>query len=142
MWPIYYISLELDFETDIDLLKRFMVDFGYRYLVSGQMFLGILFHCTAYVVKRKISLYYGWFCFQSNVINFTSAVVLTLFFLISGVNHTNIVCDGCHASPIYGTRWKCIDCENSVNLCSPCYHGDKHSLRHSFVRITAPDAPQ
>ncbi|VDQ08186.1 unnamed protein product [Trichobilharzia regenti] len=40
-------------------------------------------------------------------------------------------------SPIYGIRWKCVVCL-STDLCSTCYHGDKHSLGHQFLRITAP----
>ena len=30
-------------------------------------------------------------------------------------------------------RWKCAECTN--DLCSICYHGDKHHLRHRFYRI-------
>ncbi|KAA3679405.1 E3 ubiquitin-protein ligase mind-bomb [Paragonimus westermani] len=40
-------------------------------------------------------------------------------------------------SPIYGIRWKCVVCL-STDLCSNCYHGDKHTLAHQFLRITAP----
>ena len=59
------------------------------------------------------------------------------FFLL-GVKHS-VVCDGCQASPLYGIRWKCLECPN-VNLCSPCYHGEQHILRHTFCRIATPSS--
>ena len=34
-------------------------------------------------------------------------------------------------------RWKCAECTN-YDLCSPCYHSDKHHLRHRFARIASP----
>lgn len=49
------------------------------------------------------------------------------------------MCDGCRMQPIYGMRWKCAECTN-YDLCSTCYHGDKHHLRHRFYRITNPNA--
>ncbi|CAH8870153.1 unnamed protein product [Trichobilharzia szidati] len=55
----------------------------------------------------------------------------------TGLRHPGTVCEGCHESPIYGIRWKCVVCLNT-DLCSTCYHGDKHSLAHQFLRITAP----
>ncbi|GBP88397.1 E3 ubiquitin-protein ligase mind-bomb [Eumeta japonica] len=39
----------------------------------------------------------------------------------------------------YRIRWKCAECSN-YDLCSVCYHGDKHQLRHRFYRISAPGA--
>uniref|UniRef100_H2YAP3 RING-type E3 ubiquitin transferase n=1 Tax=Ciona savignyi TaxID=51511 RepID=H2YAP3_CIOSA len=35
-------------------------------------------------------------------------------------------------------RWKCAECHN-YDLCSVCYHADKHHLRHRFYRIVTPD---
>ncbi|KAF8568544.1 hypothetical protein P879_04661 [Paragonimus westermani] len=55
----------------------------------------------------------------------------------TGVKHPGTICEGCHESPIYGIRWKCVVCL-STDLCSNCYHGDKHTLAHQFLRITAP----
>ena len=49
------------------------------------------------------------------------------------------MCDGCRMQPIYGMRWKCADCPN-FDLCSVCYHGDKHHLRHRFYRLNGPSA--
>ncbi len=49
------------------------------------------------------------------------------------------MCDCCKQSPIYGIRWKCAECVN-FDLCSLCYHGDKHNIRHRFYRITVPAA--
>ncbi|KAJ8960891.1 hypothetical protein NQ318_020190 [Aromia moschata] len=47
------------------------------------------------------------------------------------------MCDTCRQQPIFGIRWKCAECGN-YDLCSVCYHGDKHQLRHRFYRITTP----
>ncbi|KAH9495555.1 E3 ubiquitin-protein ligase mib2 [Bulinus truncatus] len=52
----------------------------------------------------------------------------------SGVKHEDICCDECQDNPISGIRWKCSDC-GSYDLCSPCYHADKHDTTHSFLRI-------
>lgn len=62
-------------------------------------------------------------------------------FTTLGVKHDGVTCDGCHASPLYGICWKCAECPN-VNLCSPCYHGDYHNLRHTFQRIATPSSPR
>ena len=62
--------------------------------------------------------------------------------------------------PIFGIRWTCADCFIStnnlgiieynehqldegveeINLCSMCYHADKHDLKHRFYRMYIPDA--
>ncbi|GAU99720.1 hypothetical protein RvY_10678 [Ramazzottius varieornatus] len=55
----------------------------------------------------------------------------------TGVKHDGSMCDSCRQAPIYGIRWKCAECAN-YDLCSLCYHGDKHNLRHRFYRTTAP----
>ncbi|XP_037077263.1 E3 ubiquitin-protein ligase MIB1-like [Pollicipes pollicipes] len=55
----------------------------------------------------------------------------------TGIKHEGTICDTCRQQPIFGIRWKCADCSN-YDLCSVCYHGDKHHLRHRFYRITAP----
>ncbi|CAH0390695.1 unnamed protein product [Bemisia tabaci] len=55
----------------------------------------------------------------------------------TGVKHEGTMCDTCHQQPICGIRWKCAACEN-FDLCSTCYHGDKHILRHRFHRMTTP----
>lgn len=55
----------------------------------------------------------------------------------TGVKHEGSLCDTCRQQPIFGIRWKCADCLN-YDLCSTCYHSDKHSLRHRFHRITVP----
>lgn len=62
-------------------------------------------------------------------------IALTSF--VSGVKHDGTMCDTCHQQPIFGIRWKCAECGN-YDLCSICYHGDKHHLRHRFYRITTP----
>ncbi|KAG8227571.1 hypothetical protein J437_LFUL000671, partial [Ladona fulva] len=53
----------------------------------------------------------------------------------TGVKHDGAMCDTCRQQPIFGIRWKCGECGN-YDLCSSCYHGDKHNLRHRFYRIT------
>lgn len=55
----------------------------------------------------------------------------------TGVKHEGAMCDFCKQSPIFGIRWKCGDC-NNYDLCSICYHGDKHNLKHRFFRILSP----
>ncbi|XP_015601885.1 E3 ubiquitin-protein ligase MIB1 isoform X2 [Cephus cinctus] len=55
----------------------------------------------------------------------------------TGVKHDGTMCDTCRQQPIFGIRWKCAECGN-YDLCSICYHGDKHHLRHRFYRIATP----
>lgn len=55
----------------------------------------------------------------------------------TGVKHEGAMCDFCRQSPIFGMRWKCAECIN-YDLCSMCYNGDKHNLRHRFYRILNP----
>lgn len=55
----------------------------------------------------------------------------------TGVKHEGTMCDTCRQQPIFGIRWKCAECTN-YDLCSICYHGDKHNLRHRFYRINTP----
>ncbi|XP_074027199.1 E3 ubiquitin-protein ligase mind-bomb [Leptinotarsa decemlineata] len=55
----------------------------------------------------------------------------------TGAKHEGTMCDTCRQQPIFGIRWKCAECGN-YDLCSVCYHGDKHQLRHRFYRITTP----
>ncbi|KAL3312912.1 E3 ubiquitin-protein ligase mib1 [Cichlidogyrus casuarinus] len=56
----------------------------------------------------------------------------------AGEKHPDTVCESCKETPIYGIRWKCILCSN-IDLCSACYHSDKHSLNHRFMRISMPN---
>ena len=55
----------------------------------------------------------------------------------TGIKHDGTMCDTCRQQPIFGIRWKCAECVN-YDLCSICYHGDKHHLRHRFYRIAVP----
>ncbi|XP_064626233.1 E3 ubiquitin-protein ligase MIB1-like [Lineus longissimus] len=55
----------------------------------------------------------------------------------TGIKHDGTMCDTCRQQPIFGIRWKCAECPN-YDLCSVCYHGDKHNLRHRFYRINTP----
>nr|XP_006814876.1 PREDICTED: E3 ubiquitin-protein ligase mib1-like [Saccoglossus kowalevskii] len=55
----------------------------------------------------------------------------------TGIKHDGTMCDTCRMQPIFGIRWKCAECPN-YDLCSACYHGDKHHLRHRFYRINTP----
>ena len=66
--------------------------------------------------------------------------------------HKSIKCDSCLQEPIYGIRWICADCminksENAstctnqtIDLCSKCYHNDKHDLKHRFYRMLVPNS--
>jgi len=60
-----------------------------------------------------------------------------LCFSVLGLKHDGTMCDTCHQQPIFGIRWKCAECPN-YDLCSVCYHCDKHNLRHRFFRINTP----
>lgn len=62
--------------------------------------------------------------------------LLTLYTPL-GIKHDGTMCDTCRQQPIIGIRWKCAECTN-YDLCTTCYHGDKHHLRHRFYRITTP----
>ena len=59
---------------------------------------------------------------------------------VCGVRHEMIKCNSCAHQPLFGMRWLCAECltddNREVNLCSQCYHGDKHNLKHRFYRIT------
>ncbi|OWA50119.1 E3 ubiquitin-protein ligase MIB1 [Hypsibius exemplaris] len=55
----------------------------------------------------------------------------------TGVKHDGSMCDSCRQTPIFGIRWKCAECPN-YDLCSVCYHGEKHNLRHAFHRTISP----
>ncbi len=61
-----------------------------------------------------------------------------------GVKHELIRCDSCFQQPLCGTRWLCADCLSdeglNYNLCSDCYHGDKHLLKHRFYRVSSPNS--
>ncbi|KAJ8320193.1 hypothetical protein KUTeg_001780 [Tegillarca granosa] len=50
----------------------------------------------------------------------------------------NVKCDGdCGEEEIMGFLWQCATCGN-VNLCSQCYHAEKHDIKHPFNRIDSP----
>lgn len=76
-----------------------------------------------------------------------------MFLFVGFSRHENTICNSCRQSPIIGHRWKCINCppkptsgteqnscivDYSVDLCSNCYHGDKHNVRHRFILIEEP----
>ncbi|CAG7731706.1 unnamed protein product [Allacma fusca] len=76
--------------------------------------------------------------------NYRCAVAFDLRILDSaptGIKHDGTMCDTCRQQPIFGIRWKCAECSN-YDLCSLCYHSDKHSLRHRFSRITTAESPR
>jgi len=49
------------------------------------------------------------------------------------VVHHGVTCDGCHASPIQGIRWKCSVCAD-YDLCETCMKAGTHK-EHSFLQI-------
>lgn len=57
--------------------------------------------------------------------------------------NTNTIANGINGGTSYitGIRWKCTNC-NDINLCSKCYHSDRHNLSHYFVRLDAPNFPE
>ncbi|XP_064610755.1 E3 ubiquitin-protein ligase MIB2-like [Liolophura sinensis] len=56
-----------------------------------------------------------------------------------GMRHSNITCDSCGTSGVYGMRWKCTRCYD-FDLCSICYMADKHELSHPFQRFNTPSS--
>ncbi|RNA27483.1 E3 ubiquitin- ligase MIB1 [Brachionus plicatilis] len=56
-----------------------------------------------------------------------------------GFFHESVKCHECGQDPLYGIRWVCADClandNRNINLCSRCYHDDKHQTKHRFFRI-------
>ena len=59
-------------------------------------------------------------------------------YISTGIKHGGAMCRECRLQPIFGTKWECSECA-SYQLCSTCYHGDKHNLRHKFFRVATPD---
>jgi E3 ubiquitin-protein ligase mind-bomb len=55
---------------------------------------------------------------------------------VAGSFHVNS-CNVCHADKIYGTLWKCAECPD-YDLCSSCYHSDKHDVTHRVYRCVRP----
>lgn len=68
---------------------------------------------------------------------FHMSTLKLIVLLSTGIKHDGTMCDTCRQQPIIGIRWKCAECTN-YDLCTVCYHGDKHHLRHRFYRITTP----
>ncbi|XP_071500480.1 E3 ubiquitin-protein ligase MIB2-like [Diadema antillarum] len=57
---------------------------------------------------------------------------------IPGMVHTKVWCDGCNKPEIQGLRWRCTECYG-IDLCTDCYMGDKHDIRHVFMRVRCSD---
>ncbi|KAL8591213.1 hypothetical protein ACOMHN_019189 [Nucella lapillus] len=56
----------------------------------------------------------------------------------AGVKHEHTNCDACRMSGITGIRWKCAVCTD-YDLCSDCYHSDRHDRGHAFMRYVTTD---
>ncbi|CAG7729907.1 unnamed protein product [Allacma fusca] len=50
------------------------------------------------------------------------------------VVHEHVGCDGCHANPLIGPRYKCIECQD-FDLCKDCIDKNVHS-HHLFLRAS------
>lgn len=57
----------------------------------------------------------------------------------AGIKHDDKQCVECQCEPVFGTLWQCAECRN-IDLCSACYHGDRHNIRHRFHHVIAPGA--
>jgi len=55
---------------------------------------------------------------------------------VTGIIHNDVKCAGCSMAEIKGIRYTCTKC--SQDLCTKCYHSDKHDLSHPFHRINEP----
>lgn len=88
------------------------------------------------VLVRMISGECTQKCRQVEMLNLISHLLFSILDSApTGIKHDGTMCDTCRQQPIYGIRWKCAEC-NNYDLCSICYHSDKHHLRHRFYRIT------
>jgi hypothetical protein len=54
----------------------------------------------------------------------------------SGVQHPNVVCDGCQGY-VYGVRYKCCMCPD-FDFCETCEARDAHDPTHVFLKIRRP----
>lgn len=56
--------------------------------------------------------------------------------------HEYVICDGCGANPISGTRYKCYECPD-FDLCEKCQFDDTldHDESHPFIKIEKPHTP-
>jgi len=59
--------------------------------------------------------------------------------------HEGYKCDSCGIEPIVGTRWKCAECPEDleVDLCEACkvaeFETETHRTSHSFITIIEPE---
>jgi hypothetical protein len=49
-------------------------------------------------------------------------------------DHPGIVCDACGTRQIWGTRWKCLHCDD-YDECNACHSQHKHHPKHVFAEI-------
>ncbi|KAI4184399.1 MAG: hypothetical protein L6R41_004751 [Letrouitia leprolyta] len=54
-----------------------------------------------------------------------------------GVVHRGVTCDSCHAIPIRGTRYRCMNCRD-YDLCEQCEALQVHDKTHLFYKIRIP----
>ncbi|CAG8744450.1 11037_t:CDS:2, partial [Cetraspora pellucida] len=62
-----------------------------------------------------------------------------------GAVHNGYCCDGCHMDPILGTRFLCMNCDETreVDLCEDCmiegkFENEHHKKSHRFSAIVNP----
>lgn len=57
-----------------------------------------------------------------------------------GFIHRGITCNSCSASPICGTRFRCVNCTD-YDVCEVCEPGDNHNRTHVFLKVKYPIPP-
>jgi len=57
------------------------------------------------------------------------------------VTHDGVTCDVCHASPITGTRYKCVTCKN-YDMCQTCESYGQHAADHPLIKMRQPQHPK
>jgi hypothetical protein len=51
--------------------------------------------------------------------------------------HKSTLCDRCGISPIIGTRYSCLICQN-FDLCEYCENADTHPKEHPMIKLKEP----
>eukprot|EP00163_Fabomonas_tropica_P003354 TRINITY_DN12848_c0_g2_i1.p1 TRINITY_DN12848_c0_g2~~TRINITY_DN12848_c0_g2_i1.p1 ORF type:complete len:3091 (+),score=552.10 TRINITY_DN12848_c0_g2_i1:91-9273(+) len=125
--------------------------------IEGADYLRVIFHeKSAFFPSDTLVLQNGEGEIQHTVLNSELAPSRREGFVVSGdtlrwkfsqagdkVRHDRVRCDDCGELPVYGTRYKCLNCEN-FDYCSKCFtnavlerghYGESHPANHAFIEL-------